>query len=103
MPSHALKPWKITLLRAQAPTELSNSGTSLAPLAFLACPVGMGAMMWMMMRGNKRQTGPSSGAAPRDSAHPASLELLREEHSRVSEEIDRLERSRAESAETTAR
>ncbi len=26
MPSHALKPWKITLLRAQAPTELSNSG-----------------------------------------------------------------------------
>ncbi len=30
MPSHALKPWKITLLRAQAPTELSNSGTKLA-------------------------------------------------------------------------
>ncbi len=33
MPSHALKPWKITLLRAQAPTELSNSGGTEATFA----------------------------------------------------------------------
>jgi hypothetical protein len=29
-------------------------------LAALACPVGMGAMMWMMMRGKKEDTGGQS-------------------------------------------
>lgn len=29
---------------------------SLYPLALLACPVGMGLMMWLMMRGNKDRT-----------------------------------------------
>jgi hypothetical protein len=63
----------------------------------------MGAMMWMMMRGNKRRQGPNGQAPPRNPERPASLELLREEHNRLSEEIDRLERNQEDSVETTER
>jgi len=80
--------------------EIASITTSLAPLAVLACPVGMGAMMWMMMRGNKRAQGPRSDTPAESPAQPASLELLREEHDRLSEEVDRLERRQAGSAET---
>lgn len=54
----------------------------LLPLALLACPVGMGLMMWFMSRGNRRPDGPA----------PAStVEDLHAEHARLQAEIDRRE------------
>ncbi|MHB1835962.1 MAG: YdcH family protein [Solirubrobacteraceae bacterium] len=60
----------------------------LTPLALLACPVGMGLMMWMMSRGSKKASGQAIAEPP---TKPVSLELLREEHRRLSKQIDRLE------------
>jgi hypothetical protein len=40
----------------------------LYPLLLLACPLGMGVLMWLMMRGSRRRT-------PEDSAPPSQAEL----------------------------
>lgn len=65
-----------------------NVSTILPSLALLACPLGMGVMMWMMARGHKHQDQPAS------TAQPPSVELLREEHQRLGAEIERLEGDR---------
>jgi len=55
-------------------------------LVLLACPVGMGLIMWMMMRGDKKDETSDVPASA-----PASVELLREEHRRLGEQIESLE------------
>ena len=51
-------------------------------LAALACPVGMGAMMWMMMRGGNKNAGDTGGPGQQQ------VEQLRSE-------IDQLKAERA--------
>jgi hypothetical protein len=52
--------------------------------AVLACPVGMGLMMWFMAKGMRKE---------KPTAAPGQLDDLRAEHQRLGDEIDRLERA----------
>jgi len=78
--------------------HIASITSTLAPLAVLACPIGMGLMMWMMARGNRSEQRPSQ-ASPEAPSQPVSLEVLREEHCRLGEEIERLEEANAASPE----
>jgi len=45
--------------------DMASITTSLAPLAVLACPIGMGAMMWVMARAGKNRVPPEDLEAHR--------------------------------------
>ncbi len=59
--------------------------TVLPALALLACPVGMGLMMWFMSKAMK------PGRSERTAEPSTSVEDLRREQSRIAAEIDRLD------------
>lgn len=62
---------------------------SLAPLAFLACPIGMGVMMWMMMRGQ-------------DKTPPSDLATNQAELTALQAQIDQLQAQQRDSNQTGA-
>ena len=64
--------------------------------AVLACPVGMGLMMWFMGKGMRRD--PAAGQTG-----PVDVDALRAEHQRLGEEIERLETEPRELREPVGR
>lgn len=69
----------------------------LLTLALLACPIGMGLMMWYMA-GGMRRDGATRPAPPR----AESVEDLRAEQRRLEDDIERLSGSREERTSHTA-
>jgi hypothetical protein len=65
------------------------SASPFLALCALACPLGMGAMMWFMARGSRSKTAPP----PRS---PSTLDDLRLEHERLGTQIESLEGSHAD-------
>lgn len=59
----------------------------LLSMAVLACPLGMGLMMWFMMRGGRGER--------HHGERPPSIAGLRAEQQRLGAEIEQLERSRS--------
>lgn len=66
---------------------------ALVGLAVLACPVGMGLMMWFMSKGMRKERPPVV-----EESRPIDAQALRAEHRRLGEQIDRLEREGAPEA-----
>jgi hypothetical protein len=62
----------------------------------LACPVGMGAMMWLMARGGRSE--PSQPSAQQ----PSTLDDLRLEHQRLGAQIEALEGNHVDASRATA-
>lgn len=63
---------------------------ALLTLAVLACPVGMGAMMWLMMRGQRGNTN-----APTQATAPPNDEIAE-----LRSEVERLKAERAQRRST---
>jgi hypothetical protein len=69
-------------------TPILASATPLVAACALACPIGMGTMMWVMARGARSKDSPP--AQP-----PATLDDLRHEHDLLGTQIDSAERADA--------
>lgn len=68
---------------------------ALLSAAVLACPVGMGLMMWFMAKGMRRDAAATPSPAATLPPVNSSVEQLREEHQLLGAEIERLENQQA--------